>query len=517
VFTDQGKTSFHDQLRQCDTKLFARFLSPELIQQAATAHELPCGRGPLHLVNLVWLALLAALRPALDFAAVLGLVLKNLQDTGGSVAASLEDQQQRRQGAGQRPSKHDPRGQGSLSVSEEAFCQARAKVPGAFWMTLLMLLAERWQQQHEALIRWKAFRLLTLDGTTLTLSRWQALRDFFGTAGNGRGQCPPQARLTMLQLPGVRLPWKYELTPLSDHEMTVAGRLLEGLQRHDLVLMDRGFFSYGLFWQIQNQGACFATRLKARIRLRTLRALGTDDHLVEWEPSDWRKQWRKQGLPSTITLRRIDYQIQGFRPSAVLTNVVDPALISAREWVGLAVVDEAGRVLERAGLYHRRWEIETTYAELKVTQGLEGSLRSRTPAGIHFEVGGHLLLYALVRWLMVEAAERAGVSDPLRLSYAAALREVQEMRVPLLLSGAGRARRVLGPRLLTRLSSQQVPLRPGRHYVRLKQTKPKNKGKGRYQPSSTLATVAAPPPAENATATNHPPPHEKTSPQKNVA
>src|SRR5262249_14827916 len=148
------------------------------------------------------------------------------------------------------------------------------------------------------------------------------------------------------------------------------------LRRADLVLLDKGFFSYGLFWQIQGQGAFFATRLKAGVKLQTLRPLGERDRLVRWSPKDWRKGWRH--LPAALTLRVIDYQVRGFRPSAVLTNVTDAGLVSREEWVRLATVDEQGQVID-PGLYHRRWEIETTFRELKVVQGLEGSIRSRTP------------------------------------------------------------------------------------------------------------------------------------------
>lgn len=172
-----------------------------------------------------------------------------------------------------------------------------------------------------------------------------------------------------------------------------------------------------------------------------------------------------------------------------VTNVLDPKQISREEWVRLAVADKAGQVLEPAGLYHRRWEIETTYAELKVTQGLEGQLRSRTPEGIRFEVAGHVLLYSLVRWLIVVAAEKRGIKDPLRLSYGAALRELGEMRETMLHSSSKRVQTVLLPRLLERVAKHWVPLRPGRHYARPQATKPKNKGKGRYQKSSTLGVI----------------------------
>ena len=35
----------------------------------------------------------------------------------------------------------------------------------------------------------------------------------------------------MLQLPLVRLPWKYDLTPLKDSEVTVAKGLLQGFSQ----------------------------------------------------------------------------------------------------------------------------------------------------------------------------------------------------------------------------------------------------------------------------------------------
>ena len=491
MFTDAFKSSCQDQLRQRDFKLFARWLTPKLVQQAAKIAQVPGGAGPLHLGNLVWLAVGAALRPTLNFASVLNYVLRILWDAPRFFGSLLDQQWQHSQQRAQQQTRarHDPRGHGNPGVSEEAFVQARKKVPWAFWTALALLLAEDFQCQHAKHVRWKQFRLLTLDGTCLKLPRWDPLVNYFGTASNGRGRCNPQARMVMLQLPLVRMPWKYDLGPVTESEVAVAKRLLAGLGSNDLVLMDRGFFSYGLFWQIKEQHAFFATRLKARIRLRTLQELGPNDRLVSWQPSDWRKQWKKQDLPKQMTLRVITYQMQGFRPSAIVTNVLDPQQVSVTEWIRMATVDESGRVLEAAGLYHRRWEIETTYAELKVTQGLEGQLRSRSPEGIRFEVAGHVLLYTLVRRMMVTAAEQGGITDPLRLSYASALRELGEMRQTLLQCSPKRARQILLPRLLERVASHQVQLRPGRHFPRAKACKPKNKGKGRYQPSSTLGTV----------------------------
>jgi hypothetical protein len=491
VCTDADKAKVWDELRQCDWKAFQRLLHPGVWAEAAAWAGVKLGKGPLHLGNLVWFGVAAAWFRSKSFADVLVVVVKLMRDGEDWPNSPLADWQRREQTKARRQkrNKHDPRGQDPTQLSEEAWVQARKNMPWSFWFALIMILTRNFEAAHGDRVRWKGFRLLALDGTSIALPHWKRLADYFGTAKNGRGR-RTQARMVMLQFPLVRLPWRYELTRWTEDERSVAKRLLGELQCHDLVLMDRGFWSFGLFWQIQNQGAYFATRQKARVGLHTVKRLAPGDRLVRHQPADWRKQWKKQGLPESITLRVIDYQIPGFRKTAVVTNVLDPEVIAADDWVRMATIDDAGRVLD-AGLYHRRWEIETTFRELKVTQGMQGSLRSRTQEGIRYEVAGHVLLYLLTRWLMVEAATKAGIEDPLRLSFKKALEELADMRETLVHASPEHVRRVLLPRLLERIASHQVPLRPGRHFPRPRDTKPKAKGKGRYQKPSKLKPKAA--------------------------
>jgi hypothetical protein len=358
-------------------------------------------------------------------------------------------------------------------------------------MALSQLLAQRFAQDHEPLLRWRRrFRLLCLDGTTLDVPNWPALLRAFGSAGKGQGRRQAQARLVMLQLTAARMPWRWDLTPLAQSEQEVAGRLLADLAADDLVLMDRGFWSYRLFWQIQRRQAFFAVRLRKQVKLNPLGALGAGDTLVRWQPSSAaaKKAIQEQQLPPAIRLRVIDYQVAGFRPSAVVTNLLDAQTVPAEEFVRLAAAEQ-GRRLVQAGLYHRRWEIETTFYELKVTQGLEGGVRSRSEAGVRYEVAGHVLLYQLLRWRLVQAAAVVGLEDPLRLSYQEALAEVADLG-PALLKASRRRLPALVGRLLQRLGSHVVPSRPGRYYRRPHDTKAKAKGGGRSQPASKLEPAA---------------------------
>jgi hypothetical protein len=106
------------------------------------------------------------------------------------------------------------------------------------------------------------------------------------------------------------------------------------------------------------------------------------------------------------------------------------------------------------------------FKELKVVQGLEGNFRSRTPRGIEYEIGSHVLLYFLVRWLMVEAANQHD-AHPLQLSFKHALQEFEYLRQLLIISSPEHVRRRLLPELLLRIAQRRIHVRPGRHFPRL--------------------------------------------------
>jgi hypothetical protein len=491
MFTDEHRRKLWDDIRQQDFRALGRFLTPDIFAEAARRAGVAFGKGPLYVVNLVWLGIAAAIHRTENFAGILTLTLKLLADQESYAATPVAQAQRqgrkRSRRRRRRRLRHDPRRDDPTLVSEEAFTKARRLMPIAYWMALLLLLIERFEEAHGQQLCWKGLRLLALDGTCINLPRWRWLRDYYGAAKNGKGKKKTQARMVLLQFPLTRLPYAYEVAPVSTGEVTLAGHLADHLRRNDLVLLDRGFYSYGLWWRIQSRGAYFAIRLKKQIRLRTLRRLGDKDCLVRWKPADTRGKWKKEGWPPSIDLRLIRYQVRGFRATALLTNMLNAQKIPREDWVRLTTACEAGRPLQ-PGLYHRRWEIETTFFELKVTQGMEASLRSRTAEGIEYEIAGHVVLYLLVRWLIVEAAVEHGL-DPLRLSFVEAQRELQSMQVALLMASPEWARRVLLPRLLQRIAAHAVLYRPGRSFPRPKDGKIKDRGHGQKQRPAKLKRI----------------------------
>ncbi len=475
MFVDELRNKLWDDVRQRDLRAFGRLLSPDVFVEAAAEAGVRLGKSALSLGQMVWLGISCAIHTSKNFCGVLQLTLKILEDAGNwqpPMPKESSPQKNRKKKSGgrkaQKKSKHNPHGKSPTSVTEEAFSQARKAMPQSFWIALILILGKRFEEQQGRLTRWKQYRLLALDGTTISLPAWQKLRAYFGAARNGKSKPRTQARMLMLQLPLVRMPWRYVVGSIDQGERTLAAELLEFLYDDDLVLLDRGFWSYGLFHQIQNRRAFFAIRLSNQIKLRRVKRLGNGDRLVRWKmPTGPRLAQQRLGQGNPAATRGVqNSRLPSERhrdERALSARSLSPRLDPSGQRHGTRPPERLG-----VGLYHRRWEIETTFKELKVTQGMEGSLRGRTPEAIRYEIAGHVLLYLLIRWLIVEAAVEHGIEDPLRLSFKESLEELKDMRQSLLTATPQRVAEVLLPRLLERIAEHLVPLRPGRHYPRPK-------------------------------------------------
>ncbi len=188
--------------------------------------------------------------------------------------------------------------------------------------------------------------------------------------------------------------------------------------------------------------------------------------MVEFHPTPATRR-KDTDLPKIITARLLRYQAPGFRPSWLLTSLMD-----TQDHAHAELVD----------LYHRRWQIETIYREWK--HGLDiQNLRSHTPPGVIKEIYAHLLLSNLVRWVMAEAVEDTEL-HPIDLSYLATLTHVKNALLQMLRVDH---RRVLAihQRLLADIRRARIRKRPGRSYPR-RSDQPRNRGNGHVQQPARL-------------------------------
>jgi hypothetical protein len=296
------------------------------------------------------------------------------------------------------------------TAAKSTISQARSRLGEDPLAYLFAVTAERWVTETADRHRWRGLSLHAVDGTTLRVpdspENWTA---FGGQCGNGtrNGSAYPLVRMVAVMALRSHLLSAVHFADYATGETTLSDGFWRELPDNCLTLVDRNFLVADDLTRLERTGGNrhWLTRAKSTTRLRTLKRLGPHDELVEITLSDQTRRLYPD-LPPVWTARAIEYQRKGFRPSTLLTSLLDPEKYPSDELVAL---------------YHERWEIELGYDEIKThLLEREEAIRSRTPQGVRQEIWGIALAYNLVRLEMERAADEAGV-EPNRISFVNAL------------------------------------------------------------------------------------------------
>ncbi|MDA8265761.1 MAG: IS4 family transposase [Actinomycetota bacterium] len=251
-------------------------------------------------------------------------------------------------------------------------------------------------------------RLVAIDGTCLDLADTPANDEHFGRPGVAKGERAafPQARVVAVAECGTHAMFDAVIGPYTTGENAAARALLSRLEAGMCCLADRGFYSFEAWNEARETGADLLWRVKDNLGLEPTEELADGSWLAEVFDS---VADRKRAHP--VVVRVVEYTIADGRdptgPFRLITTILDPNEASATEL---------------ATTYAERWEIESSFDELKTHQrGPRAVLRSRTPELVIQEIWGHLCCHYAIRSLMFDAARTAG-RDPDRVSFVAALR-----------------------------------------------------------------------------------------------
>ncbi|MBF0231525.1 MAG: IS4 family transposase [Desulfamplus sp.] len=265
---------------------------------------------------------------------------------------------------------------------------------------------------------------LMFDGVTMTMpdSKENLLK--FGKPRGSRGSSGfPMLRAVALMQRASRTVIDLADAPIRGKgtgERSLMMQILKRTRLHKaLYLFDAGFYSFALVHQMAASQQFFIMKVARTVTFPPL-AMESDP----WKDGSYAasicgkiedprrsSKKRKAYAHYESMVRVIDVQVNGFRPFRLITNILDPE-ISA---------------MEIARHYHKRWDIELGYAEIKTRQAatLRGQaptiLRSKRPDLVQQELYALFISYNLVRMAMFQAAGEHGV-DPLQLSFTQALK-----------------------------------------------------------------------------------------------
>jgi hypothetical protein len=298
-------------------------------------------------------------------------------------------------------------GLGLTRPSGTAVWQARIRVGVTPLRVLFDLLRGSAAGIRTAGVWWCGMLVTAIDGTVLdvpdspgTTAHLGKNRSQHGTAGY------PQIRLVALVACGTRAVIDAVFGPKSSGETTQAVRLLRSLHTGMIVLLDRGFDSNALLGAVAGTGAEFLVRLTGNRRPPMLRRYRDGSFL---------------SMIAGVRVRIIECEISIATTAGTHTGVYRLAttLLDPQRFPALEVVK----------LYHERWEVESTYLEIKSTLLGRRVLRSPNPVLIAQEIYALLTVYQVLRIAIADTAEATDGVDPDRASFTTAVQAARDLIV----------------------------------------------------------------------------------------
>lgn len=258
---------------------------------------------------------------------------------------------------------------------------------------------------------YRGWRIVSVDGSTLDVADEEANEKAFGRPAASRGESAfPQLRFVSLVENSTHVLFGTRMGGVDTGELTLAKEVFSSLRKGMLCLGDRNFYGFEAWNQAKATGADLLWRVKKNLRLPCETRLPDGSYLSRVYANQKDQRHKVNGT----VVRVIEYSLEGVPYTEplyrLLTTILD---------------HEAAPAQELAALYHERWEIETSFDELKThLRGSKVVLRSKTPDLVKQEFFGLLMAHFAVRGLMHEASIKGDV-DPDRLSFLHSVRVVR--------------------------------------------------------------------------------------------
>lgn len=340
------------------------------------------------------------------------------------------------------------------SVRTGAYCQARQRLPLEMVTALTRETGRLLSEQAQPAWRWQGRAVKLADGTGISMPDTpenQARYPQPSTQAPGVGF--PLARLVAIICLSTGAVLEAAIGPHAgkgNTELDLMRGLLDAFAAGDVLLADALYCNYFMIAMLQAAGVdVLFEQHGARITdFRRGRRLGERDHVVRWAKPRTRPEWmtpeQYQRFPDELTVREV--KVDG--------RVLVTTMLDARQ------VPKGGL----SELYACRWHVELDIRNIKTTLGME-VLRCQTPPMVEKELWVYLLAYNVIRLLMAQAAQHAGL-HPRELSFKHTVQLWSEWTTSALRNE---------PTELFRLIAQlTVGNRPGRVEPRARKRRPKS-------------------------------------------
>jgi hypothetical protein len=351
----------------------------------------------------------------------------------------------------------------ACSAETGAYCQARKRLPEAFFAQMARQTGQRLDVAADARWLWKNRRVYIFDGATVSMP---------DTPENQQAYPQPPQQKPGLGFPLMRIAVIFSLAcgvvldvgtcryaGKGQSELALLRQMWSLFQPGSIMLADRLMCAWTELVMLQQRGVDSVCRFTSHRKtdFRRGKRLAKDDHLVTWlKPGKPRTidTATYKTLPDSLTVRecRVRLAQRGFRVKVIATTLLDHVAYPASEL---------------AELYRARWNAELDLRTLKQTMQMD-VLRCKTPELVRKELWTHILAYNLIRTILAQAADRHQL-EPRSLSFKGALQTLAAFQPMIALTAEHDAaqRLELFQSLLDAIATHRVADRPNRYEPRL--------------------------------------------------
>lgn len=319
------------------------------------------------------------------------------------------------------------RGEAACSPETGGYCIARDKLDEDSMHRLMTFTGQAIEDSTPAIWRWHGHRVITADGTTVSMADTAENQAAYPQQKNQKPGCGfPMMRCVVMfalasgtVLEAAMGKYKGKLTA----EISLFREIDLVIEKNDVFLGDRVYSGWFDIARLKQRGADVVVRNHQlrKTDFRTGKRHGTDDHSIELSkpprPS-WMSHEEYNSYPDSITLREIRIRVAtpGFRTREII--VVTTFL----DWTTYSKEDIAA-------LFRRRWQAELNLRSIKIVMQMD-HLRCKKPHRVRNEFRTHLIAYNLIRQVMCEAAVKGNV-QPWSISFKGTMMLIMEM-LPIL-------------------------------------------------------------------------------------
>jgi len=360
-------------------------------------------------------------------------------------------------------------------VSPSALCQARRKLAPEAVRALVQAAGMELLESRPEEYRWRGLRTFAVDGSCLSTQR---SRELWRVCGAPHGGNNPQVRVSTLYALVGQLPVDVSVGPYNDVERRQLGEHLALLKAGDLIVLDRGYPSFGVFKDLLGRGLHFAMRVTTTSTFKAVEHFvqgDCDDAVIEITAPHGYTPTSPDGDRSPVRVRAVRLVDADGEIAVVLTTL--PQEEFSREDI--------------AELYHLRWGVEEHYKTTKAEYFGERQPHAKTFDGVKQELYAQALLMVITRSLIAHSEQTLADPEstrhvthqtsmgPIRtpktqVNVKGAVFAASEHLVQLLLDDDAEALADLLARLAARIHRSRTATRPGRSYRRVSYAPPRS-------------------------------------------